>query len=87
VAVIAIAAAGRSMKTRFVLGRELGSGRITCVHLTGRGCQARQLAFPALLDCRPHEDGTCSFEHATSPLLSLQLNSGHVPSNGRRIPH
>lgn len=68
VAVIAVAAAGRSITTRFVLGRELGSGRITCVRLTGRGCHAGQLTFPALLDCLPHEDGTCSFERPTTPL-------------------
>lgn len=52
VAVIAAPAAGRSVTTRFVLGRELGNGRITCVRLTGRDCPAGHLTFPALLDCR-----------------------------------
>ena len=86
VAVIAVAAAGRSITTRFLLGREQATGRLTCVRLTARGCHAGQLTFPALLDCLPNEDGTCSFEKPTSPLLSLQLNSGHGPRSGRS-PH
>lgn len=72
VEVIAVAAAGRSVTTRFVLGRELSSGRITCVRLTGRGCHAGQLTFPALLDCLLNEDGTHSFDRPPSPLLSLK---------------
>jgi hypothetical protein len=77
VRVLAVAAAGRSILTRFVLARVLVSGGVACVRLTGRGCYAAQLSFPVQLDCLPQSDGT---------LLCLQHKPGPCPGDDTFTP-